>query len=384
MAGSPGRAAATRIRATALLAGLLAGCVAAGPSQPPATATEPPLPTPAATSAPSAPAPTRALPTNVATAPTQASGTWTLQVPGDTVPPAREDHTWTVDPTARVAYLFGGRAGGTVFEDLWAFDLTTDSWTKLSVEGLRPAGRFGHEAAWIGGLGLVVTLGQAGARFFDDVWLFDPDAGAWRELPGNGERPVARYGSCSGIGRDGRLWISHGFTAEGSRFYDTRAYDFDHEAWSDESPADLHPVERCLHACWFTESGDFVLYGGQTTGLAALGDLWRLGAPQSDAAGTWTKLPAPDLAARHLPAVARRDGATIVFGGRDVDRKPLGDLWVLPDRSSSPSSPVQAIGASPSPRSGAAFVYDAPGDRLLLFGGVGDAELDDLWALSFD
>ena len=337
-----------------------------------------------ATPAPSGPTPTRALPTTVATGPTPASGTWTLQVPGDTVPAAREDHTWTVDPTARIAYLFGGRAGGTVFDDLWAFDLATDSWTKLPVEGLTPAGRFGHEAAWVGGLGLVVTLGQAGARFFDDVWLFDPDAGAWRELPGKGEPPVARYGSCSGIGPDGRLWISHGFTAEGARFFDTRAYDFDEEAWSDESPADLHPVERCLHTCWFTDGGDFVLYGGQTTGLAALGDLWLLGGPQSEAAGTWAKLPAPDLAARHLPAVARRDGATIVFGGRDVDRKPLGDLWVVPDGASASISSVAGIGASPSPRSGAAFVYDAPRGRMLLFGGIGEAALGDLWALSFD
>ncbi|HEX7168555.1 MAG TPA: kelch repeat-containing protein, partial [Acidimicrobiales bacterium] len=161
-------------------------------------------------------------------------------------PSAREDHTWTLDPDGEVAYLFGGRDGSTVHDDTWAFDLGTDSWELLEPVG-RPPARFGHETVWVDGVGLVIFGGQAGpSTFFGDLWAYDPASGAWRELGAGGAQPTARYGSCASLGPDGRLWISHGFTADQARFDDTRAYDFDAEAWIDETPEGDMPVARCL------------------------------------------------------------------------------------------------------------------------------------------
>jgi hypothetical protein len=374
--------------ATGCLAILLAACTAPGASTRPTPEGSSP-----AAAAPSAPAPSAsdaipprpsALPSAGPASGIPAGGSWAALAVTGPAPAAREDHTWTVDPGSGLVYLFGGRDGGRSFDDLWTFDPVTTTWSELAPAGPAPAARFGHEAAWAPGVGLVITLGQAGARFFDDVWLFDPEAASWRELPGKGERPVARYGSCSGIGPDGRLWISHGFTEEGSRFFDTRAYDFDTGSWSDATPPDLQPVERCLHTCWWTRTGDFVLYGGQTTGVAALGDLWVLSGASQSRAGTWTKQDKPALAARQLPAVARRGALTIAFGGRDIDRRPLGDTWLLPDPGEPAITRLAIDGESPAPRSGAALVYDEARDRVLLFGGIGDEALDDLWMLSFD
>jgi hypothetical protein len=374
--------------ATGCLAILLAACTAPGASTRPTPEGSSP-----AAAAPSAPAPSAsdaipprpsALPSAGPASGIPAGGSWAALAVTGPAPAAREDHTWTVDPGSGLVYLFGGRDGGRSFDDLWTFDPVTTRWSELAPAGPAPAARFGHEAAWAPGVGLVITLGQAGARFFDDVWLFDPEAASWRELPGKGERPVARYGSCSGIGPDGRLWISHGFTEEGSRFFDTRAYDFDTGSWSDATPPDLQPVERCLHTCWWTRTGDFVLYGGQTTGVAALGDLWVLSGASQSRAGTWTKQDKPALAARQLPAVARRGALTIAFGGRDIDRRPLGDTWLLPDPGEPAITRLAIDGESPAPRSGAALVYDEARDRVLLFGGIGDEALDDLWMLSFD
>jgi hypothetical protein len=298
-------------------------------------------------------------------------------------PGAREDHTWTVAEDGVTAYLFGGRDGGTAFDDLWAFDLGTDAWRRVSFGGDAPAARFGHEAAWIPGRGLVIFAGQAGTRFFDDLWLFDPGSGAWQLLPAGGQTPVARYGSCSGVGPDGRLWISHGFTEDGARFADTRAYDFETGVWSDQAPAGPGPVERCLHACWFTSDGQLALYGGQTTGVAALGDLWHLAPGASGPpTNTWTEAANPALPARQLAAVARRGPLTIVVGGRGTDRRALDDGWLLLDGAGA-FSPLDAGGSRPPARSGGATVYDAANDRMVLFGGIGDEALDDLWALTF-
>src|SRR5918999_227121 len=190
-------------RAALALALVLAGC-SATPSTTGSTAS-------VASVAPTgAPTPSAA-PSSDAASPSATSEplAWSrLDVAG---PPAREDHTWTVAGDERTALLFGGRNGATVFGDLWSYDLDADEWAELSPPP-GPAARFGHEAAWVDGIGLVVFAGQAGPSFFNDLWAYDPDDDAWTELPGGGDVPVSRYGTCAAIGRDGRLWISHGFT----------------------------------------------------------------------------------------------------------------------------------------------------------------------------
>ncbi|MDP8904685.1 MAG: hypothetical protein M3N29_05115 [Chloroflexota bacterium] len=299
----------------------------------------------------------------------------TLDVPSG--PSPREDHTWTVARDGKAAYLFGGRAGSGAFGDLWRYDLTSDSWTELAPQGVSPAARFGHVAVWHGELGLVVWSGQADATtFFADVWAYDPDANTWHELPSTGDVPIARYGSCGGIGPDGRLWISHGFTDDAGRFRDTRAYDFASGAWSDATAAS-GPVERCLHDCFWSDDGQLVLYAGQTTGLPALGDLWTYDATSA----AWSEQPTPPPPARQLYAVAALGGSAYIFGGGAVDGGYLDGLWrlTLADLSWMPLEPA---GDRPAARSGATLVADPVRARLLLFGGTdGDRELADLSAL---
>jgi Galactose oxidase, central domain len=294
-------------------------------------------------------------------------------------PRAREDHTWTLDPATRTAYLFGGRDGDKVRGDLWAFDLATNAWRELDPDGSGPKPRFGHEAVWVDGVGVVVWAGQAGpTAFFDDLWAYDPAANAWARLPNEGARPVARYGSCSAIGQDGRLWISHGFTEDGVRFSDTRAYDFASGNWSDETPDGDQPVVRCLHSCWLTADGDLALYAGQTTGVRALGDLWRL----SD--GSWTRLDEDLPPERNLPAVARHGDDTVVFGGLGLDGDYLRDVYRV-DGTTLAFEQLRPEGSRPPARAGAALIDDAGGSRMLLFGGTGGGNaFADTWELALD
>jgi hypothetical protein len=372
----------------AVAASIVTACIGGGAaSAPPGSVAGSPGPAPAGSGAsPGLTGPPGATPgatTPGAQATLPASATWArLEVDGRG-PAAREDHTWTVADDGVTAYLFGGREGGTAFDDLWAFDLATNAWRRVAFGGDAPAARFGHEAAWVPGRGLVVFAGQAGSTFFDDLWLFDPGTAAWQRLPAGGLAPVARYGSCSGVAPDGRLWISHGFTEDGARFADTRAYDFGTGAWSDQAPAGPGPVERCLHACWFTSDGRLALYGGQTTGVPALGDLWYLTPGASGApTNSWTEAASPAPEARQLAAVARRGSLTIVVGGRSKNGRPLADGWLLLDGAAG-FSPLETGGSRPPARSGGAMVYDAANDRVLLFGGIGADALDDLWELTF-
>ncbi|MGH2445057.1 MAG: Kelch repeat-containing protein [Candidatus Limnocylindria bacterium] len=297
-------------------------------------------------------------------------------------PAPREDHTWTVDAERQVAYLFGGRDGPTVHGDLWAYDLAGDAWTQVTTSSQpagqppsQPSARFGHEAVWVDGIGLVIFAGQAGTTLFGDLWAYDPGTNAWSELPSAGATPVARYGTCAALGPDGRLWISHGFTSENARFADTRAYDFDAGSWTDLTPADgQRPVERCLHGCWFDDAGGLVLYAGQTTGVTALGDRWRL------ADGAWTRLEVALPPDRNLYARAPVAGGTLIFGGQGLDGL-LSDLWLLPDGGGD-AVPIDP-GDGPVARAGAELVSDTGRQRVLLFGGRGaDGQLSDIWSLT--
>lgn len=289
-------------------------------------------------------------------------------------PAAREDHTWTVDGDGRFAYLFGGRDGGQAFDDLWRFDLASDTWQKLAPRGAKPAARFGHSAVWTADRGLIVFAGQRGADFFGDLWAYDPTTDSWSELPGNGAAPKARYGSCMVNGPDGRLWISHGFTFAG-RFDDTRAYNLATERWSSIAPDGRRPGERCLHDCFTSATGELVLYGGQDNATASLGDLWV-----TRADGTWQRRPDPPPAARRLYAVAEAGPEAWIFGGVRADNEPLDDLWRV-DRETLEFERAALDGATPSARYGATLITDTARGRLLLFGGQGRQARADVWQL---
>ncbi len=289
-------------------------------------------------------------------------------------PAAREDHTWTVDSDGRYAYLFGGRDRGKDFDDLWRYDLEADRWEMLSPRGRSPRSRFGHSAVWVDGRGLIIFAGQAGAEFLGDLWQFDPDKGTWSELPADGAAPKARYGSCMVLGRDGRLWISHGFTFAG-RFDDTRAYNLQSRRWASIAPDGRRPGERCLHDCFTDASGELVLYGGQNDSERALGDLWV-----TRRNGSWQKLANPKLGARRLYAVTEAGDDAYVFGGADKDDGALDDLWRI-DRETLKSRRVRVDGPGPAARYAGTLITDAARGRLLLFGGQSSSARDDVWAL---
>lgn len=166
--------------------------------------------------------------------------------------------------------------------------------------------------------------------------------------------PAKRYGSCAALGPDGRLWISHGFTDTG-RFFDTRAYDFGTGSWSDVTPADGQPVERCLHDCWWTSDGKLLLYAGQTDGVPALGDLWSLTPDAAGGGGTWQELATPEPSARQLYAQTLVGGQVYVFGGSDPDGRKLDDLWRLDPAG--PTWTELAPSETPAGRSGGTLVH---------------------------
>jgi hypothetical protein len=176
------------------------------------------------------------------------------------------------------------------------------------------------------------------------------------------------------VGRDGRLWISHGFTTTG-RFDDTRAYNLRSRRWATLTPDGRKPGERCLHDCFTSTAGELVLYGGQDDGAFALGDLWSMGRDR-----TWTRHDDPAPAARRLYAVTEAGDHAYVFGGAGQDNGALADLWRV-DRESLQFERVRPAGNGPGARYAGTLITDHERGRLLLFGGQGSSAMSDVWEL---
>ena len=301
-----------------------------------------------------------------------------LEVASDR-PPAREGHTWTVDPSGAVAYLFAGRGVDGFLGDLWAFDMTADTWERLAPIGPSPPARAGHVAAWVDGIGLVAFGGRDAVGVSSELWAYDPGANAWRLLEPGDVGPAARADACGAVDLDGRLWVSHGEDVGGTYLDDAWFLDAAASTWSDADPGLPAPVARAGSACWWSSAAGLMIYGGRSPTEAGHDDVWSLGSGSAVRWEAGPRFPAPGRAAA---AVGVSSSAAYVFGGAGQGDALLGDLLGY-DLSAGTTEIFAPESEAPGPRAGAALVDDPGGERLLLFGGrMATGPVDEVWSVS--
>lgn len=225
--------------------------------------------------------------------------------------------------------LFAGEDGATFFADLWSFDYDSDTWTLLA-NGAEPgpSPRYGFGGAFDAAGRFIVSHGFTFEGRFDDTWAFDRTTNTWsnitpetRPLPrclhevvavGDGSQIVLYAGCSSGYGPcpQGDVWT----------------FDTNTGLWSQLFP-EVAPPPRSNPALIAEDSGVLLVGGATDAGPAA--DVWR--GEFVDGAFSWTE--ADDLA-NGIPARSSHDmvvagGDRFVFGGNGVEGV-LGDLWRLP------------------------------------------------------
>ena len=306
---------------------------------------------------------------------------WTRLTPVGPPPPARFGHSWTVDPSAGLAYLFGGRAEAAPFDDLWVYDQGSDSWSAIATLGPRPGARSGHVAGWIDGLGLIIIGGRdADGTALADAWRFDPDTSTWTELSVGTASPAARSGGCTAIDPSGGLWLSHGL-GEGP-LADTWRFDATTSRWIEAPPTGETPTARSGAICWWTAGDGLALLGGSGS-AGSTADAWILDDPATLSA-EWTRAPIDaSVAGRTDAAVVRHGDAIIVMGGIDAAGSARNDV-VRIDLATLALEPFWTPSTGPTPRSGATLADDPAAERVLLFGGTTSGitgASDELWQL---
>lgn len=213
-------------------------------------------------------------------------------------PSARAFAPMVNDAAAGRLVMYGGATFGDFFsdfmalDDLWTFDAGDDVWSLVHPEGDGPGGRSGA-TLWIDEGRLYLFGGiDSSYRTYNDVWAFDFTSNVWSLVSADGrvDAPPPRHEAYSGgIVRDGEVTLYGGESVtEDFNFVtlpDTWQYDVATNTWTEVTPAPQYDISppRNLGAAAFVD-GSLFIHGGDVPGGELCGavfaqnptdELWR-------------------------------------------------------------------------------------------------------------
>ena len=306
---------------------------------------------------------------------TTALNTWTKLNPAGDLPSERSYHSMVYDSTSRRVILFGGGTLNGGFNDTWAYDPTTSTWTDLHPAGDVPSARMGFRMVYDSSTGEVILFGGFDGVYTNDTWAYDSTANTWTDLRPTGDVPSGRSAhSMVYASSTGRV-ILFGGSDGGIPSNDTWAYDPTANTWTDLHPAGGLPSARSDHSMVYDSSiGKVILFGG--LGGTVFDDTWAY----DPAANTWTNLNATGPSARCFSSVVYDSSTSkvILFGGFDgVDKD---DTWAY-DPTADTWTDLRPAGDVPPAREDHSMVYDPDTGKVILFGGgTSGSYFNDTWA----
>jgi N-acetylneuraminic acid mutarotase len=204
---------------------------------------------------------------------------WTELRPVGDVPPARMDHALVYDAAHRRVLLFGGWSGVTAFNDTWAYDPSSNTWTDLDPAGDVPPARDSHALVYDSDTGLVFLFGGFIEEVVGDAWVYDPGANSWTEIDLGDDAPAARD-------RHRMVYdpLRHQVLVFGGWLGDycvdeTWAYDPAAGTWTELDPVGDRPSPRDSQAMVYDPgTGKVILFGGvEPDAWTRFGDTWSYG-----------------------------------------------------------------------------------------------------------
>jgi hypothetical protein len=100
----------------------------------------------------------------------------------DTGPSKRQDHRAIYDPVRHRMVVFGGRHVPQYFNDTWAFDLASQTWSQLDDGSAGPPPRYGHAVAYDDATDRLIVYGGSNGAALNDVWAFHLATNTWERL----------------------------------------------------------------------------------------------------------------------------------------------------------------------------------------------------------
>ncbi|HET9326817.1 MAG TPA: kelch repeat-containing protein, partial [Candidatus Eisenbacteria bacterium] len=310
------------------------------------------------------------------------SGSWTQIVPNGGPPPMRYGHTAIVDAPRDRMLMFAGVGDAGQFTDVWSLSFTNPiKWTDLSPNGPTPSPPMFYFASVYDPLrSRMVSFDK------DDFWALaiTNNSTSWSQLLVTGNLPNRRSETTVIYDAPRQRLVMFGGADGTNRFNDVWAYALTGGGgWTELLPTGTPPSPREAHTAVFDPVGNrMVVYGGAANS-GGLNDVWSLSLSGTAA---WTQLTPsgtpPVTRWQHSAILDAPRNRMVIYGGiggpsqGDV----LGDVWALSLGGSTTWTPLSPTGGPPPLHWQHSAVFDAPRNRMLVFGGLNsDATV---WALA--
>lgn len=183
--------------------------------------------------------------------------------------------------------LFGGynMNSNMGYNDTWAFDYNSDTWTRMGPEVSPPVRNY-HGMAYDDESDRVIVWGSwlnPASAVDDSVWAYDFNTNTWEESePGEGTWPKTRdYTTMAYDAESDRMIVFGGVLGNSTGGEETWAYDYNTNTWELRKPATVPgPVSR--HTMAYSSVDDkVILFGGKSGGVSssmdktwAVADTW--------------------------------------------------------------------------------------------------------------
>ena len=219
-----------------------------------------------------------------------------------TMPTGRGRHAVALDETRGQMVMFSGRTRDgtsgdyTLLDDTWAFDFETDTWTDLGATG--PKARASHTLVVSGDMALMYggSTSKSGTSYKpqSDLWALDLTTNTWSQLESDAD-PGGRLFHAAAISPDGGTMYIYGGGDEnallGPFFRDLWAYDVAGGTWTLLDDSKDGPKGRIWSTIFADDTHVYVWAGHDDKKLGNTNELWSF----EVASGSWNQIVVGDV-----------------------------------------------------------------------------------------
>ena len=156
----------------------------------------------------------------------------------------------------------------------WAYDPVTDSWEQMRPDE-KPSPRKASQIAYDAESDRIILFGggQSSEDNYDDTWAYDYNTDTWTEMQPEVSPPGRGYHGMVYDPVSDRVLLWGGGTDAGVSDLHVWAYDYNTDAWTAKEPPANAPVYRAGFG-WFyhSPSGRMMIFGGLSENYGALAD----------------------------------------------------------------------------------------------------------------